>query len=114
MTIEQRVKNYLEREPKARERQNRSRAVANLLLEDYPDFLPYKDKLIDLIHSAESYNRLFRKCQLENKDLRGEDYDVMGSKKILEQRKQIELGYEPNYYENVKMLKKLWNQEEQV
>src|SRR3990167_3626165 len=100
-TIYQRVKNYLEREPKARERHNRSRAIVNLLLEDYPDFMPLKDKLISAIHSADSLDRLFRKCQSECPELQGEDYST---KQIVEQRKQIELGYESNFYQNVKML----------
>src|SRR3990167_10120500 len=105
-TIYQRVKNYLEREPKARERHNRSRAIVNLLLEDYPDFMPLKDKLISAIHSADSYDRLFRKVQSEpeNEHLRGSDYN---DKIELSQKKQIELGYEQNFYENVRLLIKL-------
>ena len=103
-TIYQRVKNYLEREPKARERHNRSRAIVNLLLEDYPDFMPLKDKLISAIHSADSYDRLFRKVQSECPELQGEDYST---KKIVEQRKQIELGYESGFFEITRKLKKL-------
>ena len=103
-TIYQRVKNYLIKEPKARERRNGSRAIVNLLLEDYPDFMPLKEKLIGLIHSADSYDRLFRKVQLENEELRGLDYDT---KAEMVARKQTELGYEFGYHEITKQLKQI-------
>lgn len=91
------IKNYLEKEPRARERHSRDRGMVNLLLEKYPEagtgLLP-KDKLINFCHDFESYCRIWRKVLEENKELRGKDYDT---KEIVEQNYQLSIGYEPGY-----------------
>ena len=52
-----------------------------------------------------SYDRIWRKVLRENKDLRGEDYgEEDGTKEILEQEKMLEMGYSPNYQNDVKKL----------
>jgi hypothetical protein len=103
--MEQEIKTYLEREPKARERRNRSRAIVNLLLKQYPELLSIpKDKLCDFIHSADSYDRIFRKVLVENPHLRGKDYE---DKTALEQGNMLQLGYEVGHYQDIKRLNKL-------
>jgi hypothetical protein len=95
----ERIKNYLIAEPRSRERTLHQRGMVNLLLEDYPDLFPVpKDKLVDFCHDFESYCRIWRKVLSENPELRGQDYgETDGAKTILEQKKMLELGYEPNY-----------------
>ena len=89
------VKNYLEQEPKGRERMNRDRAMVNLLLIKYPLLKEVpKDKLVNFAHDFESYCRLWRKVLEENKDLRGKDYDT---KQVVEENYMLNLGYEPGY-----------------
>lgn len=104
-TLYEIIKEYLTGEPRGRERRNRSRAVVNLLLRNYPEMstIP-KDKLIDFVHDADSYDRIFRKVQQENEDLRGEDYET---KDIVEQEKILSLGYEVGYHKDVQQLKML-------
>lgn len=99
----ERIKNYLIAEPRSRERQLHQRGMVNLLLEDYPELkeLP-KEKLVDFCHDFESYCRIWRKVLSENENLRGTDYY---DKIRLEQEKQIELGYEANYFNDIKKLK---------
>lgn len=104
----ERILDYLKQEPRARERALHQRGMVNLLLQDFPELntIP-KDKLVDFCHSFESYCRIWRKVTEENVDLRGTDYNQNDSKQILEERKMIELGYEPNFRANVSQLKML-------
>lgn len=85
------IKQYLEKEPKARERHLHQRGMVNLLLEKYPEMkeIP-KDKLVDFCHDFESYIRIWRKVTEENENLRGKDYST---KTIVVERKLEELGY---------------------
>lgn len=94
---------YLLKEPRSRYRVNRMRAIVNLLLKDFPELIAIpKDKLIDFIYSAESYNRIFRKVLEENPKLQPqEDKDT---KQIYEEKKELELGYEPNFTNSIKKL----------
>ena len=103
--IYKQIFNYLNIEPRARERKNYSRAMINLLLENYPELkeLP-KDKLVDFCRDFESYARIWRKVVEENKDLRGKDYNT---KDKMEGEYQINIGYEPNYKQNSLKLKTL-------
>lgn len=96
------LKNYLKKQPLARERKNKDRAIVNLLLEKYPR-LALIDKLIliDFVKDHNSYDRAWRKVTEENEELRGKDYN---EKQKLEEKKMIELGYMPNYYQDVKQL----------
>lgn len=98
------IKNYCEKEPKARERRNRDRAMVNLLLKKYPEMLPLKDKIINICHDFESYSRIWRKVLEECPELRGKDYET---KREMVEKHQIELGYENNYHQNQKLLKDL-------
>lgn len=91
----ERIKNYLQIQPKARERSLHQRGMVNLLLEDYPELkeLP-KDKLVDFCHDFESYCRIWRKVVEENESLRGLDYST---KEKVEQDYMLKIGYEPGY-----------------
>lgn len=88
--LKERVKDFLEKEPRARERRFRTRAIVNLL---QPGLAEEERKaLISLIEDAESANRYIRMLQQEDPTLRGEDW---GDKTVLEQNKMLDLGYVP-------------------
>lgn len=102
MKLQEIVKDYLEEEPKFRERRNKDRGIVNLLMRRYPKLkfvietgAISKKEIIEIVQDHASMDRYWRKHTLENKSLRGFDYD---DKKICEQEKQIELGYEPGYH----------------
>lgn len=95
------LKEYLIREPRARLRRNKNRAIGNIILEKYSSQFPlYSDtkedkaKMADMVGEILSLDRKWRKILEENPDLRGSDYK---EKDILEQKAMLELGYEPNY-----------------
>lgn len=97
--LKERVKDFLVAEPRARERRNRTRAIVNLLRPGLPEV--ERIKLISLIEDAESANRYIRDWQLNDPTLRGTDYQ---DKTALEQRVQLDLGYEPGLPGDVKRL----------
>ena len=100
MKIYDTVKDYLETEPRARERMNYQRAMVNLLLVKYPVLKEVpKEKLVDFCHDFESYCRLWRKVTEECPELRGKDYDT---KDVVEQDYQIKIGYEPGYEKDIR------------
>ena len=92
--------NYLQQEPKARERKNKNRALANLLIKSYNLEID-KLKMADIVGEILTLDRQWRKLLEENPSLRGEDYS---EKTTLEQEKMLQLGYEPNYHNDVKQL----------
>ena len=100
MTTEKLVTQYLEAEPKARERKVRARAVFRILQRKYPNLEAITiDNCADFIPEAESINRMIRKVQSEREELRGFDY---GDKTELSQNYQLNvLNYEPGYYQDV-------------
>ena len=57
------------------------------------------DEMAEFAVRYESYNRAWRQCLEENKDLQGQDYD---DRKIYEQKKILSLGYEIGYHNNLK------------
>lgn len=96
------LEKFLEAEPKARERGNKHRTIANLILRRYRTLDMDKGLLADIVGEVLSTDRMWRKVLEEREDLRGSDYD---EGKILAQRKQIELGYEPQpFKKQMKML----------
>lgn len=85
----------LQKEPRARERKNKWRAVAKILQEKYPELKEIDTKidqstLADMLNVASSLDREWRKILQENVHLRGEDYH---HKEKLVSAKQKELGY---------------------
>jgi hypothetical protein len=95
--MENQVLEYLRSEPRFRERHNKDRGIANLLIEKYHLDIE-KSRLTAVIQDANSMDRYWRKLTAENPDLRGKDYDT---KRIVEERKQMDLGYESGYYSNI-------------
>lgn len=91
------VEKYLEKEPRARERRNKDRALVNLLVERYPELQNVrKETLISAVQDFNSMDRYWRLTLKNREDLRGRDYN---DKAYYEQREQINLGYEPRYHE---------------
>jgi len=117
MTLKNQVKEYLENEPRARERRNKDRALANLLLKRHPKLQNAlderkmnKDDLIAIMQDFDSLNRFWRLILMENPELRGSDYDTkdkmeskhlgligyrlpndVGPNELVEENKQLEL-----------------------
>ena len=97
------IKKYLEKSLSARERKNKNKFIAWFLIHKLK--LEISEELLeDIIVRANNYDRTWRKILQDNEHLRGKDYNDLIK---LEQEKQIELGYEPNYRENVKKLQTL-------
>jgi len=80
---------YLKVEPKARERKNKNRAIANLLIKNYSLSID-KELLITLVKEANTLDREWRKILEQNVTLRGSDYN---EKEKLVDNKLKELGY---------------------
>ena len=93
-----RVKHLLEVEPKARERRNKSRAIAHLLIEKY-NLTIDKCLLTDIVGEVNTLDREWRAVTADNENLRGQDYSTG---KIVAQEKQIALGYQPGYSQMIK------------
>lgn len=86
------LRRYLQDEPKARERVNKVRAIANLLQRNHPSIQGVsKEVFTEIIDETIAYERYWRKILLEHPHLRGADYET---KRKVVQKKQIELGYE--------------------
>lgn len=94
------VRAYLEEEPRARERRNKDRALVNLLIRKYPQLSCIeKSTLTEIVLDYNNADRYWRKTLHEYPHLRGKDY---GTKDIVEQRKELALGYEVGYSIDVK------------
>lgn len=96
---------YLRQEPKARERRNKDRAIVNILIEEYGWLMrlvaenpKIKDSVVRLVQDYATYDRCWRKALAEDETLRGVDYV---DKTKYEQEKQVQLGYEAGYYEDI-------------
>lgn len=93
-----RLKSLLKDHVWFRERKNRLIGISKLLKKQYN--VEIDDKMLaDLICEAQSMDRAWRKVLEENPELQGSDY---GDKEKLEQRTQINLGYEPLIKLNIK------------
>lgn len=97
---------YLKKEPRARERKNKNRAIGNLLKSKYHSNLMdiEQSRMADIVSEVLTLDRQWRKILEENPDLRGTDYK---EKVELAQKKQIELGYSPGYHQDIAKLKTL-------
>lgn len=88
--MEQEIKRKIEEHSWFRERQNKNLGIAMFLKKRYNlDIEIYT--LQAVIEDANSADRYWRKILLENENLRGQDYNT---KRLVVQRKQMELGYE--------------------
>jgi hypothetical protein len=92
MTTNELIKEQLEKLPTARERKNKNRFIAWLLWKKYNlSNIPIdKETLEAIIVDTSTYDRAWRQVLEHNPSLRGSDY---GEKTLLEQEKQVELGY---------------------
>lgn len=63
-----------------------------------------KEKRDDFISDILSGDRHWRKILEDEPELRGHDYET---KRDVEEKAQLNLGYEPNYYQNVRELNKI-------
>ena len=91
VTITGRVTNLLNKQPLYRERHNKQRGHAKLLIEKFPSLATIDRKILErALAKHESIDRSWRKILSENPSLRGSDYD---EKTPLEHKKQQDLGY---------------------
>ena len=82
---------YLKKEPRARERKNKNRAIGNIaMLKFFPIVELDKARVADMIGEVLTLDRQWRKILEENPELRGSDYK---DKTLLEEKKLAELGY---------------------
>jgi serine/threonine-protein kinase RIO1 len=95
--IKDTVMDYLESEPRFRERKNKDRGMVNLLAKKYHKLkevvemgLIDKETVIAIIQDYASMDRAWRQALEKNPRLRGTDYD---QKEELENKKLEELGY---------------------
>ena len=97
------LKQLLETQPKARERSNKNRAIAHVILKKYNIEID-KGMLSDIVGEVLTLDRQWRKLLEDNPELRGLDY---GEGKRLAQEKVLSLGYEVGQEGNVSKLQKL-------
>lgn len=99
MSIKQSIEEYLENEPKFRERRHKDRGIVNLLSRRYGSFrrvlverIIDKDTIVAIVQDYATMDRAWRQALERNPGLRGADYD---EKDELEAQRQRELGYGP-------------------
>lgn len=95
------ILDYLKKYPAFRERKNKNKWVGGVVFKKYniPMDDRLKDLLADIVTDIQNADRYWRMHTAEHAELRGTDYDT---KMTVEQAKQIELGYEPNYHNDIK------------
>ncbi len=103
MTGYEQMKKALEENKGGRERKKRGRFIAWLIDKKYRTELPL-DLLEDMLRDGENMSREWRKVLEDEPSLRGGDYNT---KRLVEERKQIELGYIPGFEESIKLFNKL-------
>lgn len=105
MTIYETVKNKLEKFPDFRERSRRAKYLSILTLRDLGLEQQSNERILTLEELADfalkfaSFDRAWRDVLEDNPSLQGKDYN---EKTKLEQEKQIELGYEVGYSQDIK------------
>lgn len=111
--LQGKVYKLLQLRPLARERRNKDYYLVRLLTDNKQwdtDMAVFRvTELVEMakdFNSADRYWRLLTSAHLE---LRGSDYDT---KQIVEQRKELELGYEVGFHEINKKVTREMNEEE--
>ena len=102
------AKEFLESCVEARERKNRYSVIVTMLVKEFPklkDIGLNSDNIKCIIQEGMTINRNILRNQQLFENLRGTDY--IETKKILEQKKKLELGYEPGYRQDINKLKTL-------
>ena len=97
---------YLKDHPAFRERSTKGKWIAGIVLKKYGiELTPkLKDQLQDLFTDMMNADRYWRLHTAEYPELQGTDY---GTKTVVEQEKQIELGYQPMNAHYSKQLSKI-------
>lgn len=103
--LQGRVHTMLTQIPWSRERVRKDEALTRLLTNKKTwDGHLSAFTLTELVEFAKDYassDRYWRLLTKDHEELRGSDWDT---KQIVEERKQLEIGYEPRYHENVRSL----------
>ena len=89
--MKDKILEYLENEPRFRERKNKNKGIANLINKKYKDIIPenLRDSIIDDILSADRYWRWWLEDG-KRPDLRGKDYNT---KNVIMSKTENKLGY---------------------
>jgi hypothetical protein len=107
MTIYDQVEAMLEVDTNSRERRFKDGGLIRIILSKMDlalvSSIPVSE-LSDFAREYESYNRAWRQVLRDREDLRGTDYHEGN---VLEQEKEIELGYNPMFERDNKRLKQL-------
>jgi len=111
MTIQEEVIHYLENNPKFRERKYRGSLLMNLALKSLSLGGKYSngeklttEEMCQFAVKFDSYRHAWGDVTRECPELRGNDY---ADGERLEQEKLMEMGYRPNYHQDVKKLKQI-------
>jgi hypothetical protein len=102
--MNQTILKYLKECPEFRLRRNKNKYIGAICLKKYGiELTPkLKDQLADLVTDIDNAGRYWRLHTSENPELQGSDY--LKDKDLLEQQKQVELGYVPNHHTDLKKL----------
>lgn len=98
MKLETQLKQLLQKEPRARERRNKVRAVSQILRNNHPVLGQVVPEVLQLIvDEVIALERYWRLILAREPELRGADYDggKFKAKEQLEQESMITLNYEP-------------------
>lgn len=88
-----------------RERRRKDEALVKLLTAHWTrQSPPSESTLIELVKDFNSADRYWRLLTAAHEGLRGTDYDT---KQIVEQRKELSLGYQPGYNQDLKVARML-------
>lgn len=91
MTTKNEILTYLKEQPLFRERTNRYKGIANLLVRKYPGLKAFnRETVIDILTDSATMNRWCNKLQKDKPELRGSDYD---DKYTFEAQAKKLLGY---------------------
>jgi hypothetical protein len=111
MTLQEEVMSYLQNNPKYRERKYRGHLLCNLALRACNLGNKWSKKeqlsvqeLCDFAVKFDSYRHAWGDVTRTCPELRGSDYDE-GER--LAQEKMMELGYEPGFNSNVRLIKNI-------
>lgn len=102
--MEDQIKQKLIDNTDFRERRFRGRYIVEMVLEKHDklgSMFIDKNFLQDFAEDYATYIRYWQIILKEREDLRGEDYEP--DKTILEQKKMLELGYDPLYNHKLKI-----------
>jgi len=98
MTLKDKTETLLEQNPRLRERRYRLYELARYLAEKY--HIDRETRIVEeVIKEAADMDRYCRMIQNDREDLQGNDYNT---KRATEEKKELELGYEPRYFEDIK------------